>query len=189
MIYHGTPTLETERLVLRKFTPEDSGDMFEYASDAEVSKYVTWDTHKTIDDSLGFIKYTLNRYMKDETGEWGIVLKENNKFIGSCSFVWMESKNLCGNIGYVLSRQYWNKGIMTEAVKRLIRFSFEEMKLNRIEAVHFIENESSGRVMQKAGMKYEGLMRQKYFIKEKFRDIKQYAILKEDWEKISKNEK
>ncbi len=185
MIYLGTPNLETERLLLRRFTREDAQDMFEYASNSEVSKYMTWDTHQTIDDSLGYINFTLDRYEKDETGDWGIVLKENNKFIGSCGFVWVESKNFCGHIGYALSREYWNKGIMTEAAKRLVRFGFEEMNLNRIESVHYKENEASGKVMQKVGMAYEGLIRERGFVKEKFWDLKQYAILREDWKKTN----
>ena len=66
---------------------------------------------------------------------------------------------------------------MTEAVKRLIQFSFEEMGLQRVEAIHFIENGASGRVMQKAGMEFEGLARRRFFIKNRFWDIKQYAII------------
>ncbi len=66
---------------------------------------------------------------------------------------------------------------MTEAVRRLIRFGFEEMKLNRIEAVHAIENEASGKVMQKAGMSFEGVLRQRMFAKGRFCDVKQYAAV------------
>lgn len=73
---------------------------------------------------------------------------------------------------------------MTEAVQRMIRFAFEEMGLNRIEAVHIPENRDSGKVMQKAGMAFEGLIRQKLFAKGKLWDVMQYAIVKEDWSKI-----
>jgi [ribosomal protein S5]-alanine N-acetyltransferase len=181
MIYLGTPNLETERLLLRRFVLEDAEDMFQYGSDPEVTKYLTWDTHQTIDDSTGFIKYTLDRYEKDETGDWGIVLKENNKFIGSCGFVWVEEKNKCGHIGYVLSRKYWNKGIMSEAIRELVQFGFESMNLNRIESVHCLPNEASGKVMKKAGMQFEGVIRKRMFSKNQFWDLKQYAIIKEDF--------
>jgi ribosomal-protein-alanine N-acetyltransferase len=181
MIYLGTPDLETERLLLRKFSLEDAKDMYEYASDPEVAKYMTWNPHQTINDSLGFIQFTLDRYEKDEAGDWGIVLRENNKFIGSCGFVWVDKKNLCGHIGYTLSKRYWNKGIMSEAVKRLLEFGFNEMNLHRIESFHRLPNEASGRVMQKVGTKYEGILKGRMFSKEQFWDMKQYAITKDDW--------
>lgn len=180
MIYMGTPDLETDRLLLRRFTMKDAKDMYEYTSDPAVSKYVTWNTHQTINDSLGFIQFTLDKYKKDEAGDWGIVLKENNKFIGSCGFVWVDKTNLSGHIGYVLSRKYWNKGIMSEAVKILLKFGFNEMNLYRIEAFHKLPNEASGKVMQKVGMKYEGILRSRLFSKEQLWDVKLYAITKED---------
>ncbi|HEX3048174.1 MAG TPA: GNAT family protein [Bacillota bacterium] len=183
-LFLDMPTLETERLLLRKFELSDAADMFEYASDPEVTRYLTWDCHRSIDNSLGFIRYTLDRYQNDETGDWGIVLKKNRKFIGSCGFVWVDWNNSCGQIGYVLSRKYWGQGIVTEAVQCLIRFAFERLGLNRIEAVHFIPNQASGRVMQKAGMRYEGIERERIFAKGRYLDVKVYAIVKSDLEEI-----
>jgi len=182
--YLGNPALNTERLVLRRIDASDAQGVFEYARHPEVAKYMTWEAHKSIDDSKGFINWTLERYEKDEAGEWGIELKETQKIIGAMGFVHLDLHNSFGEIGYALSKDYWGRGIMTEALKRLIKFSFEEMKLNRIEATHAIENEASGRVMQKAGMTYEGLLRQRFFTKGKFWDIKQYAIVYSDWNKI-----
>jgi len=104
-------------------------------------------------------------------------------------FVHFEAENSCGEIGYALSRDYWNDGIMTEAVKRVIRFAFENMNINRVVAIHAVNNPVSGRVMQKANMSYEGLLRQRMLAKEKFWDVKQYAILKEDWVLLSEDVK
>ncbi len=177
----GNPGLETERLILRKFEIPDVHDILEYAKDPDVARYTTWEAHKSIKDSEGFVKWVLDRYQKDEAGEWGIELKETGKIIGSMGFVQLDLINSVGVIGYALGKNYWGKGIITEAVSRLIRFSFEEMNLNRIEAVHIVGNEASGRVMQKVGMVFEGVLRQKMFAKGKFWDVKQYAIVKEDW--------
>jgi len=159
---------------------EDASDMFEYSRDPEVTRYVTWNTHTSIADSAGFINFVLSRYERGESGDWGIVLKSNGKFIGTCGFVTLNLQHLCGEIGYVLSRRYWNQGLATEAVRRLIRFGFDEMGLNRIEAMHMVENLASGRVMQKAGMTYEGLLRQKVYAKGRFHDVCEYAILRQD---------
>ncbi len=180
--FRGNPRLATARLILRRLKTSDAPDMFEYASDQEVARYVMWDAHKALDDSLIFIMWTLDRYQKDEAGEWGIELKESSRLIGSMGFVKLDEANSCASIGYALANRYWGQGIMTEAVERLIEFAFGEMNLNRVEAVHFLPNEASGRVMQKAGMKYEGILRQRMYSKNKYWDVKQYAIIREDWE-------
>lgn len=179
--FKGTPVLETKRLILRKLTLSDAEDVYEYAKDPEVSKYLTWDAHISIDDTISYLNFVLDRYAKGETGEWAIVDKEKNKVIGAISFVHLDKQNSCGEIGYVLSQDYWNKGIMTEALKRVIRFAFEDMKINRVQASHFVENPASGRVMQKANMSYEGLLKQRLYAKEKYWDSKQYAIVKDDF--------
>jgi [ribosomal protein S5]-alanine N-acetyltransferase len=181
LIFKGTPELETERLVLRKLTLQDDEDVFAYASDDEVTRYVTWGSHQSIEDSRKYINFILGRYENDRVGEWGIELKETGRLIGAMGFVNLDIQNSCRGIGYVLSKDYWGTGVMTEALKRIIQFSFEDMKLNRIEAVHAVENGASGKVMQKAGMSYEGLIRQKLFAKGCFNDVKQYAIVKSDW--------
>jgi Acetyltransferases, including N-acetylases of ribosomal proteins len=180
LIFKGTPQLKTERLILRKITPQDDRDIFEYASDDQVSRYLTWDTHKTLEDTRWFIQFTLGRYQQDEAGDWGIVWRESGKLIGTAGFVWYDMNNRRAEMGYVLSRLFWGQGIMAEAVRRILQFAFEEMGLNRIECCHFLPNEKSGRVMQKAGMTFEGVARERVFAKGKYWDVKQYAILRSD---------
>jgi len=179
--FKGTPQLETERLILRKLNLQDENDLFEFDSDVEVSKFLSWDAHKSIDDTRNFINFVLGKYERDEAGEWGIVLKENGKLIGTISFVDYNIRNRRAEIGYVLSRKYWGQGIMPEALKRIIKFAFEEMGLNRIECFHALENEKSGRVMQKVGMSFEGIVRERLYFKNKYWDAKLYAILRSDW--------
>jgi ribosomal-protein-alanine N-acetyltransferase len=184
LVFRGNPQLETERLVLRKLKPQDEGDIFEYASDDEVTRFLSWATHKSVEDARSFISFTLGRYEKDEAGEWGIVLQETCKLIGAIGIVWCDMNNRRSEIGYVLSRNHWGRGIMPEAVSRVLKFAFEEMKLNRIECCHFLPNEKSGRVMQKVGMSFEGIAREKIFAKNRYWDVKQYAILRSDWIKL-----
>jgi len=176
-VFSNFPTLETERLILRKLRLEDAKDVFEYASDPEVAKYVTWETHKSIEDSINLIKFTHERYEKKEGIIWGIVYKENNKVIGTCDILPV-TKHFRSEIAYALARNYWGKGLMTEAVKEVIRFGFERMNLNRIQAMCIPENIGSYRVMEKVGMKYEGLIREYLYIKGKFQDLKLYSILR-----------
>ncbi|MDZ5471392.1 GNAT family protein [Bacillus sp. 31A1R] len=189
-IYENLPTLETERLILRKITLEDVEDMFSYGSNEEVSKYVTWNTHQTLADSKGFIEFILNQYEQGKVAPWGIEYKENGQFIGTIDFVWWQPQQKTAEIGYVIHQDYWGKGITTEAAKALIQLGFEKMDLARIQARCFVENIGSERVMEKAGMSYEGTLRKGMFIKGKHQDLKMYAIIDEEYsaQKQSKQE-
>jgi len=181
-VFSNFPTLETERLILRKLRLEDAKDIFEYASDPETTKYVTWETHKSIEDSINFIKSSLANYNKKEVIDWGIVYKENNKLIGTCGyFLRALEQHSRAEIGYVIGKKYWGRGIATEAVKEVIRFGFEKMNLNRIQAMCIPDNIGSYRVMEKVGMKYEGVIREYMYIKGKFQDLKLYSILRREY--------
>ncbi|MFD4706029.1 GNAT family N-acetyltransferase [Gottfriedia sp. NPDC058432] len=179
-IFSELPLLETERLILRKLSLNDIEEMFQYGSNEEVSKYVTWDTHKTLSDTRGFIELVINKYNNSQVAPWGIEYKGNGKLIGTVDYVWWDSKHKTAEIGYVISQDYWGKGITTEAVKEVIRFGFTEMDLVRIQARCFVENIGSSRVMEKTGMSFEGIIRQGMFVKGKHQDLKVYSILKDE---------
>ena len=175
------PKIETKRLILRKFTKKDFNDLYEYASDNKVTQYLSWDTYKNIDMAVEYIEHMLEKYAKNEIAPWAIEWKENSKLIGSIGFVHYDKKNFSAEIGYVLNRNYWNKGIMTEALKEIIRFGFERMHLIKIEAKLNALNLPSEKVMQKSGLRYERTLRKKEFLKGKLIDIKYYSILKEEY--------
>jgi len=179
--YFDLPTLETDRLLLRKLTMEDLEDIFAYGSDEEVSKYVTWDTHRTIADSKSFLDFAFSRYHDRKVAPWGIVYKKNQRLIGTIDYVWWKPVHHTAEIGYVLSRDYWGKGLMPEAAKEIIKYGFKEMDLVRIQAKCFVENGPSSRVMAKIGMSYEGTIRKEMFVKGKHQDLKLYSIIKEDY--------
>jgi [ribosomal protein S5]-alanine N-acetyltransferase len=180
-IYRDLPNLETPRLLLRKLTTEDTPGMFNYASNEEVAKYVTWDAHKTLKDTETFVNFVLNQYKAHKVSPWAIEEKETGTFIGTIDFVWWKPVHNMAEIGYVISPDYWGKGITTEAAKAIIQFGFEQMDLVRIQARCLVENIASQRVMEKVGMSYEGTHRKSMFLKGKHYDLKMYAILKEDF--------
>ncbi|MBD7944389.1 GNAT family N-acetyltransferase [Psychrobacillus sp. Sa2BUA9] len=180
-IYGDLPILETERLILRKVTLEDIQDMYLYGSDEEVSKYVTWNTLETISDTKGFVEFVLNKYENKQVSPWGIECKENGKFIATIDFVWWQPNNKTAEIGYVISKDYWRKGLTSEVAKEIIKFGFEKMDLVRIQARCDVENIGSARVMEKAGMSFEGIIRKGIFVKGMHRDLKMYSILKEEF--------
>jgi [ribosomal protein S5]-alanine N-acetyltransferase len=181
-VFADLPGLETERLLLRKMRFDDAEAMFAYASDPKVSRYVLWDTHRSIEDSEGFLRSAMEGYERGDFGGWGVVLKDDGAFVGTCGIdVGYAPEHARAELGYVLSREHWGKGLMPEAVRAVIRFGFGRMGLNRVEARCIAENTASARVMEKAGMNYEGTLREREFIKGAYRDIKLYSILRREY--------
>lgn len=157
----GTVTIESDRLILRKFSIDDAEDMFHnWASDSAVVDFLSWEPHSSIDVTRQVISTWISAYESDSTYNWCIVMKDTGKAIGHISATQINEKNQRCELDYLLGKAYWNKGIMTEALKLVIDFLFDEVGINRIQAKHDIDNPASGKVMQKAGMKYEGTLRQ-----------------------------
>ena len=179
-VLKNLPTLETDRMILRRMTPNDAEAVFAYASDPEVTRYVIWETHRSIEDSRAFLDLVTSKYESGGEPEWGIVYKGDHRFIGTCGIVSLEPHHARAELGYALSRDYWGRGLMAEAVCAMISFGYDKMNLNRIEARCIAQNTASSRVMEKAGMLYEGTLRQRELIKGEHRDIKVYSVLRDE---------
>lgn len=182
-VFSNLPRIETDRLILRPLRMSDARDMFAYSKDPEVSRHVLWDPHKTIWDSRRFLMFARKQYRRGFPGSFAMELKEGGRMIGTIGFMWVNPDFKSAEVGYSMSRDWWNKGLMTEALQAVLRFGFEELKLNRIEAQHETENPASGRVMAHCGMQFEGILRQRVVNKGCFRDVALYAILKNDTQK------
>ena len=180
-IFSRLPVLETTRLLLRPLKMSDSQDVFAYSKDPEVARHVLWDAHQTIGQTRAYLRYILRQYRNGEPGSYGIVLKDSGRVIGTIGFMWVNTENQSAEVGYSLAREYWNHGIMTEALRAVLDLAFETLKLHRVEAQHETDNPASGRVMVKAGMRHEGTMRGRLFNKGRFVDVDIYAILRNDW--------
>ncbi len=175
----GTHTLETQRLILRRFRLDDAQDMYEnYCSDAEVTKYLTWLPHANVEVTRTFLSGTVQGYENPLTFRWAIELKTTGSVIGSIDLVGLHERDESGVLGWVLSRKYWGLGIMPEALHAVEKFLFEYVGLHRLEATHHVDNAQSGRVMQKGGMTLEG-HRREAFIDHQGRhvDLVVYSIL------------
>lgn len=180
-VFSDLPTLETDRTILRKLRSEDEEDIFHYGSDEEVSRYTAWPTHQTMEDTRLYLMRVLHKYSQHAVAPWGIVDKETGKVIGTSGFMAWDVRHAKAELGYALSKDYWNRGYMTEVIRTIISFGFERMKLVRIEASCLTSNLGSARVMEKAGMSYEGLLRQTIFVKGKHEDLKLYSIVMDDY--------
>ena len=161
MKHLGTQRIETERLVLREVRLDDAQAMFDnWASDSEVTKYLTWPTHGSVDVTKLIAESWVKGYEQENFYQWMIELKEIGQPIGSISVVNMDDRVEKAEIGYCMGRNWWHKGIMTEALRAVMDFLFDDVGVNRIEARHDPRNPHSGGVMRKCGLKYEGTSRQ-----------------------------
>lgn len=159
MNHLGTVVLETERLILRPFRLTDAEDMYRnWASDVQVTKFLGWPIHESPEASKTVIQGWIDRYEDPRSYDWCIEYKENHQAIGSIGVVFWSEKIDSVEIGYCISKEYWFKGIMAEALRELVRFFFEGVGCNRIEARHDPKNPNSGKVMKKAGLRYEGTL-------------------------------
>jgi [ribosomal protein S5]-alanine N-acetyltransferase len=179
-LFIAFPVIETGRLILRQFTPDDAQALFVCISDPDVWRY----SRRPVPTSLEWITHHLDtllkRYQERTMVTWAIVLKENQHVMGKFQMEEWSDEHHHAALGYLLGKQYWGNGYATEALRAVIAYLFEHTTVNRIDAFTWRENVASARVMEKAGMRFEGLARQRYFAKGAFRDLKTYAILRED---------
>lgn len=178
---HGDmPVLETKRLRLRRLTMRDARDVFAYCRDPEVARHVLWSAQRSVGEARAYIRCMLRRYRSGEPASWGIEWKQTGTIVGTIGYMWIHSEHACAEVGYSLAREMWGKGIMTEALRCVLEYSFGVLRLNRVEAIHEVDNPASGAVMRKCGMRYEGTLRQKLRNKGRYVDVDLYAILSGD---------
>lgn len=181
MKHCGTRQLETERLILRRFVKEDADAMYRnWASDDEVTKYLTWPTHSNVKISQMVINDWVNSYSDKSFYQWAVVWKEKGEPIGSISVVEIKEDTSTVHIGYCIGKEWWHKGITSEALTAVMDFLFKEAEVNRIEARHDPRNPNSGKVMKKCGMKYEGTLRSADRNNQGLCDACYYAMLKSE---------
>ncbi len=179
-LFANLPTLETERLLLRKIAITDADAMFDYAHRPEVTTYLLWQPHKDMEHTLSYLRLLQERYRAGLFKDWAIVLKDTNRMIGTCGFTTLDLKNMSGEIGYVLNPDYRGHGLAPEAAREVIRFGFLRLDLHRIEVRIMAENEASFRVAEKLGMHFEGWHKDAICVNDAFKTIGICAIIKNE---------
>ena len=172
------PTLKTERLILRKVRRRDAADIFAYAQDEEVARHVLWDAHRSIRDTRGYIRYLRGQYAAGEPSSFVMELRATGRVIGTIGFMSYSEEHNCAEVGYSMGRPWWHQGLMTEALREVLRFSFDEMELHRVEARHELDNPASGRVMARCGMIREGTLHGAVWNKGRYVDVAVWAAVK-----------
>ncbi len=162
----GTGNLNTDRLKLRRFEQTDVNSVFyNWATDEDVAKYNMWKVNSSIAETSLIINDWCESYKRDSYYNWAILFRETNEVIGSISASSISNFFCTCNVGYTISKKYWNKGIATEALKEVISFLSNEVGMKKIYAYHHFENIASGKVLKKCGMQF--VVRKNKFLMEK----------------------
>jgi len=171
--------IHTERLTLRRPRMEDASAIFEaYAQDPEVTRFLTWKPHKHLSDTEAFLERCIRVWEACTDYPYVITFIKQDAPVG---MIEIHVRGFKLEIGYGLARQHWGKGFMTEALRKVIQFGFSQPDIFRIQSICDVENIASARVMEKAGMVYEGMLRRYVLhpnISNAPRDVFIYSIVK-----------
>ncbi len=185
--YLGTPLMETERLNLRRLKRSDSQAIFDrWLSDERVAENRVSAAHRTVSETNARVADIAARYERKDFCWWGIELKATGELAGEIDLYDWDLTTGNSSVSYSLGYAWWNKGYATEALKAVMEFGFSEMNLHKISAAHNTDNPASGKVMKKAGMKQEGIVRHMIRnAKGQYKDCVLYGILQEDFLKMN----
>ena len=175
------PTLTTTRLILRPFTLDDAPTVRTLAGEREIAA-TTANIPHPYEEGMAE-EWIASRQEAFDSGQavtLAVTLKSDGALLGAIALTINKTHHLA-EIGYWIGKPYWSQGYCTEAAKEIVRYAFEVLELNRVQARHMTANPASGRVMQKSGMTYEGTLRQSIFRWEEFKDAAIYSILREEY--------
>ena len=178
--FTALPRLETRDLVLRPVEWKDARDIFAWSSDPEVARFVLWDAHKSVWETRDYIRSQRSRYRDGVPASWVMELKSTGQVVGTIGFVWYSRLNRSAELGYSLGRNWWNRGLTTQAVSAVCRSVFSSLSVNRLEAQHDVRNPASGRVLEKCGFQREGLLRSRVWNKGELADVILWSRLRSD---------
>ncbi len=181
-VFADLPTLESERLVMQKMTEADTDDMYAYTSDADLLQHLPLNVTPTRAEAQAAIRNFMDMYHARRVSPWGITIKATGQHVGICGFESWNPVTDRAEIGFLVARAFWRQGYASEAARRVMRFGYEQMGLNRIEARVKPDNEPSRLLLRKLGLQYEGLMREHSWWRGDYHDLELYAILKREFE-------
>ena len=182
-VFANFPVLETERCVLRAVMLEDAPAIFQMMSDPRVTRYIGQQPMDSPEKAVERVRKFQSLFDEQSAIPWAVVSHENRQLIGTCVFWNIDHPNYRTEIGYILSPQWWGKGLMTEAVAAVLNFGFTRMGLHSIEAQTDPENAASRRVLEKLGFVQEGHFREYYYdpAEDRFADKVVFSLLKSAW--------
>lgn len=180
-LFAHVPELTTPRLRLRQFEPTDAEAHYQTFADPETVEYFGTLPHKTLDETQELLQ-RIQQYQEQRQGvSWAITLRDNPSVIGSVTLFHFDEGFHRAEIGYILNRAYWRQGLTSEAVQAVLAYAFNDLGLNRVEAVVDAPNKKSRAFLHKLGFRLEGTFLQRYYWQGKFVDECLFGLLKGEW--------
>jgi [ribosomal protein S5]-alanine N-acetyltransferase len=179
------PSLETSRLLLRKLSLADADELFQVFSDEETTHHVPREKHVDRTVTINYLENRIKGMNEGKSFVWSVINKNENRVIGTVDLYLKLDR--AASIGAVIHREYWGKGIASEALKEVIGFGFDIMELIRIEGKCESNNMASEKMLKKLRMTYEGTLRKEVIIKGISRDAKVYSLLFEEYKALKTN--
>jgi ribosomal-protein-alanine N-acetyltransferase len=176
------PVLTGEHVLLRPLEESDADALFAAASNPNVTRFTLWEAHRSLDDTLTFLRtYVPEHYRQGVPDPMGIALEPYGPVVGCVGCHWASEKNRTMEFGYWIAEPYWGKGLVGEAARLLIDHVFQNYEVERVQAHCFAENTASYRVLEKLGLAAEGTHRSALFHRDRFWDLKMFAVLRNEW--------
>jgi ribosomal-protein-alanine N-acetyltransferase len=180
-IFTDPPVLRTQRLVLRQITESDGDGLFRIFADDEVTEHYAWGTFTSVEQGHDLAARTAGQFSRREAIRWGLLPPGSTQIIGTCGYTrWVQDSHFAV-LGYDLARDYWRRGLMSEAVAAVLRLGFEQLSLNRVEATVMAGNTASATLLGRAGFSREGVLRERALKHGTFRDVWMYGLTRSDW--------
>jgi ribosomal-protein-alanine N-acetyltransferase len=178
------PVLTTPRLTLRPFVEADAGPLFEHASNPNVTRFTLWDHHKSVADTVAFVRdYAMLRYREGMAEPYAITLTPDlANSVGACGCFWSSQPNKTMELGYWIAEPFWGKGLVVEACRAVVDYAFSTLQPQRMQARVIAGNDASGRVLEKLRFRYEGTLRRALLRRGNHEDVMIYAVLRDEWE-------
>jgi ribosomal-protein-alanine N-acetyltransferase len=174
-------TLDTPRLQLRPLALDDADFIFQHFSDPQVAQYLLdEDALTSREQAVEIIEFYQNP-ADTNYNRWGIVHKADGVLIGTCGFHKWDTRRHHAEVGYDLGPRYWGRGLMVEALRAALNYGFDRLALNRVEALVYVQNPQSARVLEKLGFKCEGVLRDYFYLNDQYYDHAMYSLLRREW--------
>jgi len=177
----GLPTLPTTRTVLRAFAETDLPEIYEIYSDAEAMAYFSVTPIRSLDEAADVLAHIRHGFATRQTFSWAVADRWTGTLIGSCALLRTDWPNGRAEIGFVLRRSHWGKGLAAEAVGRMLEFAFDELNLRRFEADVDPRNTRCRRLLERFGFREEGLLRERWNVGGDVQDTVFYGLLRREW--------
>jgi len=184
MLTHiGTQTIETERLILRRFEYDDCDAVFRnWASDENVQKMYSEPTYHTKEEVKVLLDKYIGNYEREDYYRWAVIDREKGECIGQIAYFLVDSKNHFAEIEYCIGAEFQCRGYATEATKAVIAFGFDRMNLHKVQICTKTINAQSKRVIEKCGFTYEGTLRDYFFMDGEYVGRLYFSILRDEYE-------